>query len=197
MIKVGLTGGIGSGKTVISKIFTVLNVPVYFADERAKYLMHHGNLKKSITRLFGSDAYVDGILNRKWISQMVFKDRELLNSLNQLVHPAVQEDFNEWSQQMKSEPYLIEEAALLIEAGIYRKFDYNILVSAPEPVRIERVIKRDNLTQEEVKDRIHNQLADEEKRKFCDFEIINDEKNLVLPQVLDLHNKFVSLQKNI
>jgi dephospho-CoA kinase len=196
MLKIGLTGGIGAGKSTVARIFENLGAEIYYADERAKNLMESDTvLINQIKYLLGADSYVSGKLNSGFISGKVFNEKSLLEKLNKIVHPAVRDDFVNWCNKRKKEPYVIEEAALLFETGFYLDFDYTILVTAPMELRIQRVVKRDNTERDMVEKRINNQFSEAEKLHLCDFEIKNDEKKMLIPQVLDLHNKFVSLQK--
>jgi dephospho-CoA kinase len=190
MIRVGLTGGIGSGKSVVAKVFETLGIPVYYADDAAKKLMNTDEeLKTSVIKIFGNDAYINGELNRKYIASIVFNDKEKLELLNSLTHPATIRDAEEWIKRQTS-PYIIKEAALLFESGANKNLDYVIGVSAPLPLRIKRVIARDHSTEEEIMKRINRQMDEEDKMKRCDFVITNNEEELVIPQVLELHKKF-------
>lgn len=195
MIKVGITGGIGSGKTFACKLFELMGVPVYDADNRAKKLMSSNkSLKKSIINLLGKEAYFsNGRLNRKFIAQNVFKNAILLNELNALVHPAVALDGEEWFKKAKQagHPYAIKEAALLIESQSYKLLDKLILVTAPLEVRVSRVIKRDKTTRENVLSRISKQMDDEEKRKYADYIIENDGEKSVIEQVIKIHEDLI------
>lgn len=196
MLKIGLTGGIGSGKSTVASVFSHLGIKVYNADDKARYLMvNNPDLRTGIKKLFGDSAYVGMNLNRKYISGKVFNNSSMLESLNQLVHPAVRNDFIHWCEQYNEEVYLMEEAALLFETGFYKDFDFTILVSSPMETRIKRVMERDGTSREEVISRINNQFPEEDKIKLCDFQLKNGENDLLLPQVLNLHNKFVSLHK--
>ena len=195
MIKVGITGGIGSGKTFACKLFELMGVPVYDADNRAKKLMtSNKSLKKSIINLLGKEAYfINGRLNRKFIAQNVFKNAILLNELNALVHPAVALDGEEWFKKAKQagHPYAIIEAALLIESQSYKLLDKLILVTAPLEIRVSRVIKRDKTTRENVLSRISKQMDDEEKRKYADYIIENDGEKSVIEQVIKIHEDLI------
>lgn len=187
MLKIGLTGGIGSGKTTIAHIFEVLGIPVYYADEAAKTLMNEDpELRRQIQELFGPEAYKKEELDRRFLAGLVFSDPEKLHRLNEVVHPATQKDGDRWMSRQKT-PYAIKEAALIFEAGLDPSFDYIIGVTAPEPLRISRVIKRDQSSREKVLQRIRQQMDEEEKIKRCDFVIVNDEEQAVLPQVLGVH----------
>lgn len=195
MLKIGLTGGIGSGKSTVARLFRSLGVDVYSADIEAKYLMNSNlALKKQIILLFGKEAYLNANLNSTFIASKVFTDSTLLTKLNLIVHPVVREDFQEWAKLRSEDPYIIQEAAILFESGFASFFDYNILVTSPIDIRIERVMNRDNAQRSDVERRINQQFSDEEKLRLSDFHINNSGKELLITQVLDLHNKFVSLQ---
>ncbi|MBN2519596.1 MAG: dephospho-CoA kinase [Bacteroidales bacterium] len=197
MIKVGLTGGIGSGKSVISKIFRILDIPVYFADQRAKELMENNEIIKSkLMDIFGKKIYHKNKLQRKLLSQIIFKDGKLLQKVNSIVHPIVRDDFIEWMKYKTGYKYVIEEAAILFETGYYKEFDKIITVIAPVDLRIQRIILRDNTTENEVKQRMKNQWEDEDKIKYSDYIIINDDKELVIPQVLKIHKELQNLKIN-
>ncbi len=142
---------------------------------------------RAVTDLFGDEAYLEGILNRKYIGGVVFKDRIMLTQLNNIVHPVVHEDFCNWSLKFKSKPYVIEEAAVLFESGAAKKMDYTIFVKANVKVRVQRVMLRDELSDDDVRARIENQLDDNEKQKLADFTICNENNSMILPQIVDLH----------
>ncbi len=190
MLKIGITGGIGSGKSTVAKIFEVLDIPVYYADLRAKQLMTgHKKVKSSIINLLGKQAYFrNGRLNRKWIGSKVFQDKALLQQLNSIVHPAVADDYNAWTEQHREAKYTLKEAALLIESKSYQTLDLLILVTAKEEIRIQRVMKRDNTSYEAVKNRIHNQISEEEKLKYAHLTIDNSGKESLILQVLKIHS---------
>jgi dephospho-CoA kinase len=192
MLKVGITGGIGSGKTTICKIFEILGIPVFYADDVSKTIMVDDlELKSQIISFFGNDAYFfDGSLNRKYISDIVFKDDLKLKKLNSLVHPAVRNAYERWANSQKS-PYVLKEAALMFESKSYLDNNINVLVSCPLDLRIERVISRDKTTKEKVLDRISKQMPEEEKEKLADFKIINDEEKSLIKQVLFIHNELL------
>ncbi len=192
MLKIGLTGGIGSGKSTVAKVLEVLGVPVYYADEAAKELMHSNELlKQQLILHFGREIYFeDGQLNRKHVSSIVFNNKEKLELLNSLVHPATIADAKEWFSKQQS-PYVVKEAALLFESGTAEGLDYVIGVTAPAALRIKRVMDRDRVTADEVKGRIANQVDEALKMKLCDFVLHNNEQELLLPQVLALHNELI------
>ncbi len=194
-LQIGITGGIGSGKSLICKIFKCLGVPVYDADSHAKELMTtDGILVSDIKKEFGVLSYnVDGGLNREYLSKQVFNDPERLKTLNSLVHPRVGVDFERWTSERRDYPYVLKEAALLYESGSYESLDKVIVVYANEALRIQRVLKRDpHRTADQVRAIIKNQMPEEEKLKRADFTIRNDETTLVVPQVVSLHNRFNS-----
>jgi len=193
MLNIGITGGIGVGKTTVCRIFETLDIPVYYSDDRAKRLMT-GNrkVKAAIKDLFGADAYFrNGRLNRKFIGGQVFENKDLLTSLNGIVHPAVFQDAINWFQS-QSAPYVLQEAALLVESGRYKMFDKLIVVAAPEEVKISRVRKRDRKSRSEIKSIIDKQLPDQLKIEKADFVIQNDGNQALIPQVLKIHNILVS-----
>lgn len=191
MLKIGLTGGIGSGKTTVSKIFASLGVPVFYADDVAKNIMNEDEvLKQKIINLFGKQSYINE-LNRKYIADIVFNDAYKLEQLNALIHPATIAAANEWMGQ-QTKPYVIKEAALMFEAGAAANLDYVIGIYAPQSLRITRAMQRNNLSKESILSRINKQINETIKMKLCDFIIVNDEQQAVLPQVLALHNKFLS-----
>ena len=192
MLRIGLTGGIGSGKSTVARIFSVLGIPIYSADDASKRLMaEDAELRSSIISSFGNESYTDGILNRKYLSDQVFNDSEKIKLLNSLVHPVTLRDAAEWMKKQKT-PYVIKEAALIFESGSQKMLDYVIGVKAPLALRIERTMKRDNVTSHEVNARIDLQMDEEEKLHLCDYLIVNDEKQMLIPQVLALHEKFLN-----
>ncbi len=192
IIKVGITGGIGSGKTTVAKVFEVLGVPVYYADEAAKRLMNEDEiLKDEIQHHFGKECYVEGKLNRKYLSELVFTNDKKLALLNSIVHPATIADAQKWMQQQTT-PYAVKEAALIFESGSQQELDYVIGVFTPIPMRIQRVIKRDQLSREEIKARMDKQMDESIKMRLCDFVITNDEQQMVIPQVIQIHNTILT-----
>ena len=186
MLKVGLTGGIGSGKTTVAEIFYSLGVPVYNSDERAKYLMENDpSLRVAIIEYFGEESYRSEGLNRLYLSKEVFTDRTKLQKLNSLVHPFVGNDFALWCAK-QSAPFVVKEAAILIESGAYKGLDKIIIVTASENTRMDRVMDRDDAKASEVRDRINNQMADSERLKYADFIIDNDGKQMLISQVKEI-----------
>jgi dephospho-CoA kinase len=191
MLKIGLTGGIGSGKSTVAKIFELLNVPVYYADEASKRLYHTDKqLMADLKKHFGEDVYTNDQLNRSRLAELVFTNPEKLELLNSLVHPPTLRDAEEWMQKQTA-PYILKEAALLFETGSAAGLDYVIGVKAPQHIRIKRVMDRDGVSREQVLSRINKQLDEEIKMKLCDFIIDNSEQELVIPQVLELHERLL------
>jgi len=193
MIKVGLTGGIGSGKTTVAKIFELLGAPVYYADDAAKRIMNEDKeLKSAIQKQFGEESYRNGELDRNYLASKVFNDSFQLEILNSLVHPATIRDGFDWMSQQTS-PYTIQEAALIFESGAAEGLDYVIGVYAPSQLRIKRTMERNNVSYDEVVKRMNNQLDEKIKIKLCDFVVQNDEQQLLIPQVIGLHQKLLKL----
>lgn len=186
---VGVTGGIGSGKSTVCQVFSILGIPIYSADERAKWLMtNDSGLKKELVSKFGESSYLpDGTLNRAFLAETVFSDPEKVATINSLVHPAVGRDFAQWAEAQKS-PYVIKEAALLFETGSADQLDVVINVSSPLKIRMARVLLRDpHRSEEQVNHIINQQMPDEEKNEKADFVIKNSENKMVIPQVLEIH----------
>lgn len=194
MKKIGLTGGIGAGKSTAAKIFEFLQVPVYYADEAAKQLMESdSHLIAQIVDEFGTETYLEGILQRKVLAAKVFGDEAAIQKLNNIVHPIVFSHFDEWCAHRTHLPYIVKEAALIFETILHQKLDKVIHVAAPEELRIARVMLRDHCSREEVLARIARQLPEEEKVKRADFILYNDEIHPLLPQVVSLHQKIMLL----
>jgi len=194
-LQIGITGGIGSGKSIICKLFACLDVPVYNADSRAKWLTTHSSeIKNRITELLGGDAYTsDGEYNRTYVASKVFNDPELLSNLNSIIHPAVLTDTSDWVKKHSSYRYVIKEAAIMNRAGDRNELDFVVVVEAPMALRIERILQRDRREVKEIKSIIDRQVSDEQRRKIADFTIQNDESSALIPQVLELHRKFVGM----
>ena len=196
MLKLGITGGIGSGKSTVAKAFEVLGIPVYYADDAAKKLMNEAEeLKEKIHLQFGNEVYKNGQLDKKYLANIVFKSPEKLALLNSLVHPATLQDAERWMQK-QSTAYAIKEAALIFESGAHEHLDFVIGVTAPAPLRMQRTMQRDGITREEVMARMDKQMEDTIKMKLCDFVIKNDEQEMLLPQVIELHEKLILLAEN-
>jgi dephospho-CoA kinase len=197
MLRIGITGGIGSGKSTVAKVFEVLGIRVYYADDAAKRLMNEDEeLKEKIQLQFGTEVYKNGQLDKKHLANIVFKSPEKLAILNALVHPATLQDAERWMQKQSS-AYAIKEAALIFESGAHEHLDYVIGVTAPTPLRIQRTMQRDGITREEVIARMDKQMDETIKMKLCDFIIKNDEQEMLLPQILDLHKKLLSIANAI
>ncbi|RED38538.1 dephospho-CoA kinase [Winogradskyella eximia] len=191
MVVVGLTGGIGSGKTTILKCFQSIGVPVYIADAEAKALMNRSKvIRRKLIDLFGSDAYKDGTLNRPYLASQIFNDRSVLSKMNAIVHPKVAAHFKRWLKKQNAD-YVIKEAAIIFENNLENQYNYIITVVADEALRIQRVIKRDNSSEEKVKSIIKNQLSDAEKIKKSDFVILNNDLEDAKKQVFKIHKEIL------
>jgi len=193
MLKVGITGGIGSGKTTVAKVFSTLGIAVYNADERARSITATDpEVREKIVTLFGAEVFnVKNALNRAKLAEVVFSDAEALEKLNAIVHPRVRIDFGKWIAEQTSE-YIIKEAAILIENGTHKELDALILVTADKEERIERVMKRDGVNRELVVQRMNNQMDDRDKQEFATYTIDNDDNQLVIQQVLEIHEDLIS-----
>jgi dephospho-CoA kinase len=194
MLKIGITGGIGSGKTTVCKVFETLGIPVFYADTVAKQIMTTDPiLIDAVKNTFGVQSYTpEGVLNNKYVAQIVFNQPAELAKLNAIVHPAVFRAFEEWTKTIsKSTPYVLKEAALLFESGSYKLCDENILVLAPEHLKITRVKKRDQVSEEQVLARMSKQFSDEEKSAFTKLHLINDEQQSIVSQVMNYHHQFL------
>ena len=188
MIKVGVTGGIGSGKSLICQVFSHLGVPVYNADEAAKNLMDRDpEIRKDMTGVFGSTIYKDGKLNRSKLSGLIFDNPKLLADVNRIVHPRVGHNFSEWCSSFINFPFIIQESAILFESNAYKLFDYVILVTAPEEIRIQRVLSRPGMTRKKILSIMKNQLPEKEKIVRSHFVLKNDETTLILPFILSIY----------
>jgi dephospho-CoA kinase len=193
MLKVGITGGIGSGKTTVCKVFELLGIPVFYADDVAKSIMQTDQvLKTALLDTFGENSYTkDGMLNRAYISSIVFNDKQELEKLNSLVHPAVLRAFDNWVLNQHESPYVIKEAALLYESGGFKMCNKSILVIAPTLIKMNRVKLRDGVSEEDIQLRMNRQFSDEIKIKYADHILNNDEKQLLIPQIIQLHQQFL------
>lgn len=195
MLKIGITGGIGSGKSTVCKVFEILGIPVFYADVVAKQLMISDlTLINGVKAAFGEESYTElGILNNKHIASIVFNNQLELDKLNALVHPAVFRAFDKWVAEVPlTVPYILKEAALLFESGSYKMCDATILVTAPLTLKIDRVMQRDGITTEQVQARIDKQFTDEQKAKMANYFIDNTESTSVILQVLNLHQQFLA-----
>lgn len=188
---IGITGGIGSGKSLICKIFSTMNIPIYDADSRAKYLINKDiSLKNSIKNLLSENAYTpNGEYNRAWVASKVFNNPELLKQLNSLVHPCVHKDAHEWVKKYPKSPFLLYEAALMKAAGDNNMFDKVIVVNAPVDLRIKRIQARDKRSEQEITAIITRQISDEQRLKIADYVIENDDKKPVLEQVFEIYRQ--------
>lgn len=197
MLRVGLTGGIGSGKSTVAAIFEVIGIPVAYADEEAKRLMNEDpGLREAISLHFGPAAYSGGRLDRRYLAERVFNDPDRLRLLNGLVHPVTIREGQRWMEEKAAHhPYAIREAALLFESAAAGGLDFIIGVYAPPALRIHRAMQRDHVTREEVLGRMQNQIDEEIKMRLCDAVICNDETHAVIPQVLDVHKRLLALSK--
>ncbi|HET6244367.1 MAG: dephospho-CoA kinase [Bacteroidetes bacterium] len=194
MIKLGITGGIGSGKTLVCSVFHHLGIPFYNADLEAKRLVNSNKeISDFIKKEFGKDLFTTQGLDRKKLAELIFNNPSALSALNAKVHPEVKKDFELWVQKQNQAPYVIKEAAILFESGAYKHVDKIITVVAPENIRIERAIKRDNVTESEVRKRMSFQSSDEFKVQKSDFVISNDGVSLLLPQIIRIHENMLSL----
>lgn len=190
MIKVGLTGNIGSGKTTVSKLFSMQGVPIFYADERAKVFLSADETASKISDYFGDQVIgPDGLIDRKKLASIVFSDPKKLQWLNDIIHPLVREDFRQWVNDHVDAPYVIKEAAILVETGQYQELDSLIVVTAPFELRISRVCERDGVNRSEVLKRVANQMEEDEKASRADFVINNDGQTALLPRVLAIHKK--------
>lgn len=197
MLRVGLTGGIGSGKSTVAAVFGTLGIPVASADEEAKRLMNEDQgLRAAIIQHFGAGAYAGetGPLDRKFLAQRVFSDPARLELLNSLVHPVTIREGERWAQSLTGRyPYVIREAALLFETRAAAHLDFIIGVSAPASLRIHRAMQRDHTTREAILQRMRNQIDEDIKMRLCDAIIRNDDREPIIPQVLELHHKLISI----
>lgn len=197
MLKLGITGGIGSGKSTACRLFELLGIPVYYADPRAKALMNEDvQLRKALIKTFGEEVYsAQQELNRAHLSALVFNNPTKLKQLNALVHPAVAKDYERWHKQQKNVPYTLKEAALLFESGSYKKLDAVIVVNSPLELRITRTMQRDGSTREAILQRINNQLSDKERNRLGQYFLNNDEEHSLIEQVVKLHKQL--LEKSV
>lgn len=198
MLKIGITGGIGSGKSTVCKVFELLGIPVFYADDIAKSIMNTDPvLINGIIETFGVQSYTEnGELNRKHISSIVFNRPDELKKLNALVHPAVFRAFDSWILKHSDAPYIMKEAALLFESDSYKMCDLSILVISPIESRIKRVQARDGVSAEDVQLRIDRQFSDEQKVKLADYILMNDEQQLLIPQIISLHEQFLKIRSS-
>lgn len=194
-LKLGVTGGIGSGKTTVCKVFKALGIPVFSTDPEAREIMNSNpEIKEKINFVAGKDLYTGGSLDRQELASLIFNDSLLLQKVNSIVHPAVSANFVKWVK-VQAAPYVIMEAAILFESGASKFVDKVASVVAPEEERVNRVIIRNNLTRQQVLERIRNQITDEERMKLSDYVIFNSENDMILPVILKIHEEILSLIK--
>ncbi len=192
MKRVGVTGGIGSGKSLVCSLFEHLGVPVYEADTRANELIQHSSdIHRALTGLLGEKVYRKGKLNKTFLARVLFSDAGMREQINQVVHPVVFKDFLKWSERYKEKPYVIQEAAIIFESGAYRFLDDVINVYAPVKMRIARLLARDSSSTEEIRRRMHVQMTEKNRRRRAGFTIINDGERMILPQVVRIHNELL------
>lgn len=195
MIKVGITGGIGSGKSLVCQVFSKLGAPVYYADSAARRLSEtNPGIRDNLTVLLGRDIYIDGLLNRTKMSSLIFNDKSLLERVNHIIHPKVAEDFLLWCRNKTHHAYVIQESAILFESMAYMLFDKFVTVTSPEDVRIQRILSRHEMTLDKIRAIINNQSTDQEKTARSHYVINNDGKVLLLPQILRLHQELINIE---
>jgi dephospho-CoA kinase len=197
-LRIGITGGMGAGKSTVCKIFGQLGVSIYDADSRAKFIMSNNQeLKKAITENFGWDAYTrKDELNREYLAKVVFNNEEKLELLNNLVHPAVKNDYEQWAQEHRDEPYSLKEAALLFESMSYKTLHKVIVIASPIETRIERIMKRDHVKREDILKRIQNQSTDRERMNKADWVIYNDGVRSLIEQTLEVHREILAIRES-
>ncbi len=184
MKKIGLTGGIGSGKSYVAKVIEAMGHPVYYSDIRAKHLSNeHPLIRENLSLLFGKDTYLEGKLNTQLLTEKIYSDASLREKVNEIIHPIVREDFTRWASSNDSRPLIFNEAAILFETGAYKQFDRNILVQAPHSLKIDRIKTRDGISMDEVQVKMKAQWSDQEKEKLADYKIQNDEQSPLLVQI--------------
>lgn len=197
MLKVGLTGGIGSGKTTVARIFEILQIPVYYADVQAKLLMHEDSvLREAIAHAFGQQIYKSGALDTKALAHIVFQDTKALAQLNALVHPVVRNDFIRWAETQKKAPYVVEESAILLETGLYKDFDCIVSVLCPLQERTKRLLERDATTEKQIQARMAAQVTDAVREEKSDYILQNGKDDLLLPQVIALDKAIRTSKRN-
>lgn len=195
MLKVGLTGGIGSGKSTVAKLFAVLGVPVFSSDEAGRWLLNEdASVHAAVASAFGPSVMVAGIPHRQALAKLVFGDPEALARLNAIIHPAVRKSFQDWAAQQQA-PYVVNESAILVETGIHETMDYMVVVAAPEAERIKRVVARDGVKEADVLSRMRNQATEDHLERAADHVLHNDGNTLLIPQVLALHATLLEREK--
>lgn len=192
MITVGLTGGIGSGKSYIAQVFENLNIPVFNSDNQAKLAYSDTLIQKEVRQLLGSESIIRGQPNKSFIAAKVFSHSGILAKLNAIIHPWLDKQFRLWADSMSGNPYLIKEAAIIFETGLHNNLDFTICVTAPEKTRISRIRARDGSSEEDIIKRMEHQWPDEKKISLADFVINNDGKQLIIPQILQIHQTLIN-----
>ncbi|MFN4234959.1 MAG: dephospho-CoA kinase [Bacteroidia bacterium] len=193
MKRIGITGGIGSGKSIVCKVFELLGVPVFYADAEAKKLYFDDDVKETLINKYGKHIYLsDYELNKEKLAEIIFNNPDELKFINKLIHPKVAQVYMQWCEKYKHLPYTLKEAAILFESGAYKEMDKIIAVSAPKEIRIKRIIKRDNFSRSQIEERMKNQWTEEQRLAHADFIIYNDDEQLVLPQIIQLHLKLTN-----
>ena len=188
---VGITGGIGSGKTTVCNIFELLDVPVFYADEEAKKLYDDSKIKSKVLKLFGNKILEKNRkIDKKKLAEIVFSDKASLAKLNAIIHPEVRRKFNQWKRKQNDRKYVIKEAEIMIESGAYKELDYLVSVISPKSLKINRIIKRDKADIPSIERRMNEQISDKEREKYSDAVIVNDDKHSLIEQAIKLHNKF-------
>jgi dephospho-CoA kinase len=189
-LQIGLTGGIGSGKSTVAKVFELLHVPVYYADDRSRFILQNNpTVHDKLKAIWGDQVFqANGLVDKKALADIVFNNESELHKLNAIMHPLVAEDYAQWLSVQNTE-YVMKEAAILIESGSYKTCDKIIVVSVPEALAIERVKSRDNVSEEQVKARMSKQMSNDEKIKYADFVIVNDGIKMLIPQILEIHKQ--------
>lgn len=197
MMKIGITGGIGSGKTTVCRIFETLGIPVFYADDESKNILFtNSSVLEQVRKVFGDEVFSDGIPDRRKLATIVFSNPEKLRQLNSILHSAVFQQFDDWILEKKGSPYILLEAALIYETGREKFLDKVIVVSAPEEIRIRRIRIRDNISEADVKARMRQQNSQESKEQKADFIIENDENQLLIPQVMEIHERLLAIAKS-
>lgn len=192
MIKVGLTGNIGSGKSMVAQIFEILGVPVFHADVEAKKILDYPHTQSELINIFGPSIISDGQVNRKELARIAFNNKKALDELNSIIHPKVRQQLSEWFSEQQHLPMAIEEAAIIFESGVQNSFDKVITVSCPDAIAIQRVMRRDGIDHNEVLSRMANQWSREKKEELADYVIVNDEIKLLFPQVIEVQKKILA-----
>lgn len=198
-LQIGITGGIGSGKSVVCKLFSCLGIPIYNADSRAKWLTNHNpQIINRVVALLGRDSYdAEGRYNTSYVSSLVFNNDDLLKKLNAIIHPVVMQDTADWVQNHATSPYVVKEAAIMNKAGDRNSLDYVVVVEAPLELRVSRILQRDKRSEDEIRAIVKRQVSDDDRKKVADFFINNDEESALIPQVLKLHDIFKMGERSI